>query len=331
MASFDKRKRALLLVLLAVCAWALLAGPEEAATPAAPASTAPQPRTLTAEELRDSVEGDSILRLTEAQTLRDWLGPERWMVMPRYGGDSVEMIEAQLSDSSATDLMAAFVNIPVLRDSAGAIELLAHAPIGRATLAGNVDSVARAFVKERMLGCIMPLVVPARLTTTDTSWTMGFVPGMVSRVAAIGGNDAKLRAEGRALLDAVVDSTIPDDSLRATTWEPQVTRLWRDGGVDILVASRRHASESGTFVHEQYVVAERRAQSPEPFRTKLSWSRAYDTDETRSSRIEDALRVGTQRRLVLLEGATFKEGSGGSLLIRRDGRWAEAVSWSSGC
>jgi hypothetical protein len=63
----------------------------------------------------------------------------------------------------------------------------------------------------------------------------------------------------------------------------------------------------------------------------VPWHSAYDTDETRSMRIDGALRVGRARRFALLAGHAGKEGGGGALLVRTAAGWVEAVTWEHGC
>lgn len=180
--------------------------------------------------------------------LRRWLGPQRWAVSP--GSDlSIAMTEVELADSSAADVMQAFVTIGALRETTARIEML------------------------------------------------GAVPGMVTVVPRTRMVEALYRAEGIRLLAALTDSTRARevlDSVRRAPWSNVDISLWSADDVELLLASRRRQHPEGEYAHyaqEQRVIAERPVGQPD-FTAVDEWHTAYDTDETASMWVEDALRVG---------------------------------------
>ena len=337
------RRRRLIVLLAALVAVAALAlfyhRLGVVATPTAsshPDGSPRKPDTPTAAQFRERAEVAAADRANADTLTRAWLGPQRWVVTP--GTDStIEMIEAELVDTTAADMMSAFVTIAALRDSAGSIELIGPLPHGRATLTGNVDSLVREGVRERMQGCTTHLRLPVRQSASAPGWRYGFVPGTVGFIAPNDTSAKRLREEGARLLGALPDTSLHPtilDSLRGATWSKPGISLWRDADVDVLVAHRRRASPTGDYEHyvqEQLVIAERPAGTERAFTTVVPWHTAYDTDETRSRWVEPAARVGPSRRFALLLGDRGKEGGGGSFLIRSRGKWRDAVSWSSGC
>jgi hypothetical protein len=336
--SAASNRRSILLVLLAaalVMVWWDAEPEPHAATTAPRDSTAPARVALTPEQRAESVHEDSVQRAYAAELVRDWLGPQRWIVTPR-SDTLVEFTEAQLTDSSVADVMAAFVTIAGLRAAGAQVELLGGATTGRAVLAGNVDSLVKEGVDDRLSGCVMPLVMVLRPVGDAPAWAHGFVPGMVERVAPADGDQSTV---GTRLLEALPDTgdhLYAIDTLRRVPWPPTRVQLWRiaEDDVEVLVASRSRSSGpdgTGQFVHEQMVLAERPLGTDRPFTTVETWHSAYDTDDTRSQWPEGALRVGPRRRFALLLGFRGKEGGGGTMLMRVEGKWRETVEWSSGC
>ena len=342
-----RRLRVLVLVAIAALAIAMYdrrpRSAPPAPTPARPVVATVAPDTPAAAALHARAEADSAEAARAAALTREWLGPQRWMVS-NAGDTTAQMTEVALEDSTAADLMDAFVTIGTLRDSArrdsaGQIELLGGAAPGRAVLVGDVDSLVRAGVRESMDGCSVSLMMPVRLTSASAPWAVGFVPGMVSFVTPSDTGGARPRAEALRLLEALPDSQISVslDSLRTVAWSAPDVTVWRDGELEVLAASRRRVwppSGYALYVEEELVVAERPAGAAQAFAVVLPWHVAYDPDQTSSAWVEAALRVGPARRFALLMGYRGKEGGGGSLFVRRPsapGTWKDAVSWSSGC
>jgi PAS domain-containing protein len=334
------RRLLLLVILLAAVAalglqdrWPSSAAPVPVATTQSPLRT---PDSMTTVQRQAKAKQDSSDHAQVEWLIHRWLGPERW-VATAAGDSSVELIEAGLVDSSAADLMQAFVSIPTLRDSAGQIELVGGSPAARAILVGNVDSLVREEAQRRMGGCLLPVTLPVRHLTNAHSAAMGFVPGMVRVVPPIDTALTRYRADAMRLLAALSDSGLYPaimDSLRGTTWSSPVLTLWRDDERDILVASRRRVKlfdRYEHFIHEQLVIAERPTGSDTLFTTIYRWASAYDTDETSSMWVERALRVGPAGRFALMLGFRGKEGEDGSLLVRSASQWRDAVRWSQGC
>ena len=86
------------------------------------------------------------------------------------------------------------------------------------------------------------------------------------------------------------------------------------------------------YVEEQLVIAERPLGSAGRFVRRLAWHTAYDTDETNSMWIVTGARVGPRHRFAFLVGYEGKESTGEAFLVRAaDGRWYDAVMWSTGC
>ena len=281
---------------------------------------------------------DSAERAGVEALAREWLGPQRWHVGP-YSDSTFEFIPVTLADTSDADLARAFVTLGALRDSAAAIELVGGIG-GPATLvATNLDSIVRVGAKDNWGGCSIPLMLPMRRSVDTASFVGGFVPGMVTLVAPVDTNAVAHREEALRLLAALPDSVVvpdPLDSLRGAAWTAPSLELWHADSLELLVASRRRATlfegKYEHYVEEQLVIAERPLGSAGRFVRRLAWHTAYDTDETNSMWIVTGARVGPRHRFAFLVGYEGKESTGESFMVRAaDGRWYDAVMWSTGC
>ena len=177
-----------------------------------------------------------------------------------------------------------------------------------------------------------------RQTAGPAGTGYGFVPGMAQLVPPADTNAVAHRAEALRLLAALPDTVVLRellDSLGGVAWSEPSLELWREDGLEILIARRRRAmripGDYERWVEEELVIAERPAGSAGAFERGYGWHTAYDPDETSSMWIESGWRVGPRRRFALMAGYEGKEGGGGALLVRGPDGWHEAVSWSSGC
>ena len=307
-----------------------------AAAPVAAASDSASGR-APADTTRE-VRGDSAERAWVEETLQRWNREQRWMVA--FATDSsAEFHEVVLGDSSARDVLEAFVHLPALRDSTATIELLGGPAPARARLAGPMDSVLRAAAEDQTGGCLFPPILRLRHAAGTPSWQRGFVPGMASFVAPTDTNAVAHRAEALRLFAALRDTTedgAPADSLPTGPWGDPSLRSWRADGLEILVASRRRAIRGGDGVdhggeERQLVIADREDGASTPFTRRFDWRARAWPDEESDAWVEAAMRVGPRRRFVFLMGYRGKEGGAGSVLARGEGEWREAVGWSWGC
>lgn len=337
--SAPPRRLALLFVLFA--AVALLYAVQEEPMGIEDAADAGRPvarharGTVDVQAQRAAAERDSTERALGQQVAALWRSDTRWVVTP--GSDSVAALtEAEVGDSAAVDVLGAFVSLRALRDSSGAVELLGGAEAGRAVLGDNPDSLVRDGLRGRE-GCPIALPLRLRRTAGGADWSIGVVPGMLQFVPP-SDSGAAYRAEARRLLDALPDSTLSwptvPESLKGVPWPEPDVRVWRNDGLEILVASRARFSDTSAapnYTHEQEIVAERPLGTRAAFTAVLPWNSAYYADERASSGIGPAVRIGPARRFGFLSWSEGEEGHGGAIIARVGGGWKSVVTWYSGC